>query len=104
MTPAWQVGSPGPPVGSAAAGDATTPTPIAPATNATTSFLMVLLFLGQVLPYHTRRLGSTCVLVRASTISGSRHAAARPGARRLPSRAPAALAAALSHRGRTERR
>src|SRR5215204_433077 len=44
MIPAWQVGSPGPPVGSAAAGDATTPTPIAPATNATTSFLMVLFF------------------------------------------------------------
>ena len=42
MTAAWQVGSPGPPVGSATAEGTTTPAPIAPAASATTSFLVVL--------------------------------------------------------------
>src|SRR5215212_8956971 len=41
MTSAWQVGSPGPPVGSAAAGAATRATLIAPAASATSSFLIV---------------------------------------------------------------
>src|SRR5215212_1619355 len=43
MTSAWQVGSPGPPVGSATAEGTSTPAPIAPAASATTSFLIVLL-------------------------------------------------------------
>src|SRR5215208_3472110 len=48
MTAAWQVGSPGPPVGSAIAEGTAAPAPIAQAVSATTILLMVLLLSGQV--------------------------------------------------------